>query len=153
MKKRTKEILLVEDNPDDVMLAKRAFIKSEVDCKLEVKTDGVIALEYLHEIVKAKEHKESYSFPSLVLLDINLPRMNGIEFLEQVKTDKQLNFIPIVILTTSREERDITACYNAGANSYIRKTVDYKEFIETVRLLGTYWLTLNETPPQMSGGY
>jgi two-component system, response regulator len=140
----TKTILLIEDNPDDVELAKRAFRKSGFDCTLVVKNDGEEALDYLSEIAN-DEISYDKVFPDLILLDINMPKLNGIEFLKLFRANKQTQCIPVIILTSSKEERDLFACYSAGANSYIQKPVDYYNFIDTIRHLVMYWLVINET--------
>jgi two-component system, response regulator len=134
-----KTILLVEDNPDDVELTKRAFIKSNVANELMVARDGEEALKMLHggdRIV-----------PAVVLLDLNLPKIEGLEVLRRIRADEQTKLLPVVILTSSREESDLIKGYSNGANSYIRKPVDFEKFIEAVQSLGLYWLVLNELPP------
>lgn len=149
MRKRTsdKVILLVEDNPDDVALALRAFRKSNFNNEVVVAHDGVEALEYL---LATGTHagRDSSVMPQLVLLDINLPRVNGIEILHALRSNEKTRLIPVVILTSSTEERDLMVGYELGANSYIRKPVDFVQFTESIRQVGQYWLRLNEPPPQ-----
>lgn len=133
-----KMILLVEDNPDDVELTKRAFNKSNVANELMVARDGEEALEMLHggdRIV-----------PAVVLLDLNLPKIDGLEVLRRIRADERTRLLPVVILTSSREESDLIKGYSSGANSYIRKPVDFEKFIEAVQSMGLYWLVLNELP-------
>jgi len=139
-----KVILLVEDNPDDVRLTKRALEKNNISNEVVVVHDGVEALEYLTKSVT--EHTGP-GLPSVVLLDIKLPRMDGLEVLRTIRGDERLHRVPIVILTSSKEEQDILRSYDLGANSYIRKPVDFEQFTEAVRNLGLYWLLLNEPPP------
>ena len=134
-------ILLVEDNPDDVRLTQRAFIKSNIANELVVVHDGVEALEYLAQACAGPGR------PAMILLDLNLPRMDGLELLRAIRADQRLKWIPVVVLTSSKEQQDIITSYDLGANSYIRKPVDFEQFAEAVRNLGMYWLVLNEPPP------
>jgi two-component system response regulator len=129
-----KTILLVEDNPDDEKLTLRAMRQSEVPNIVVVARDGAEALDY---IVAANK------LPALILLDLKLPKVSGLEVLEKLREDARTRTIPVVILSSSDEERDIQESYNLGANSYIRKPVDFDEFIDSVRQLGQYWLTIN----------
>jgi two-component system response regulator len=134
-----KPILLVEDNPDDEALTIRALKKNNISNQVVVAHDGAEALEFLQG--------NGNALPALVLLDLKLPKVNGLEVLRSVRTDPRTHLLPVVILTTSKEELDLTNGYNLGANSYIRKPVDFAQFTEAVRQLGLYWLVLNETPP------
>jgi two-component system response regulator len=141
----SKTILLVEDNPSDVDLTKRALEKSRILNPLVVVEDGQDALDYLNGV-------EPTSLPALVLLDLKLPRVPGLEVLRRMRTDAALRRIPVVILTSSNEEQDVMASYDLGVNSYIRKPVDFKQFTEAVAQLGLYWLVLNEPPPLAAAG-
>ncbi|MCD6111923.1 MAG: response regulator [Bacteroidales bacterium] len=134
-------ILLVEDNPDDVELTLRAFRKYNFTNDIIVANDGEEALEIIFERANNKKLK-----PDLILLDISLPKVNGIEVLRQIKTNDITKTIPVIILTSSNEEKDLVESYNYGANSYIRKPVDFKMFIDVVKEIGLYWLLLNNPP-------
>ena len=138
---RNRPILLVEDSDDDVRLTRRALQKNNIVNPLMVVGDGVAALEHLRGSAKRAEP------PALVLLDLKLPKMDGLEVLRQIRADPLLRRQPVVILTSSREEQDIIRSYDLGANSYIRKPVDFEQFIAAINQLGLYWLVLNETPP------
>lgn len=142
---KEKIILLVEDNPDDMALTLRSFEKSEISSKVITAEDGEEALDYLFCKGKYKG-KSLLNFPSLILLDLKLPKINGFEVLKAIRENESTKFLPVVILTTSKEEQDIKYCYNLGANSYIRKAVDSTKFIQTLQSLGLYWLKINETP-------
>ena len=131
-----KTILLVEDNPDDEKLTLRAMRQSDVPNIIVVARDGAEALEYLFA-------QDASRLPSLILLDLKLPKISGLEVLEKLKSDTRTRTLPVVVLTSSDEERDIFQSYNLGANSYIRKPVDFDEFMDSVRQLGSYWLTIN----------
>lgn len=137
-----KVVLLVEDSPDDVDLTLRAFKRSHLLNEVVVANDGVEALDYLfgHGTGPNRE------LPQLILLDLNLPRVDGLEVLRRIRADERTRFLPVVILTTSKEEQDVTQSYSLGANSYIRKPVDFIQFSQVVQQLGLYWLVLNETP-------
>jgi two-component system, response regulator len=143
---KCKVILLAEDNPDDVALTNRALKKSNIANELAVVSDGQEALDYLFWTGKYAESRPPS--PCLVLLDLNMPKINGLQVLERIRADKRTRLIPTVILTTSKEERDLVAGYSLGANSYIRKPVDFAQFAEAVQQLGLYWLVLNEAPPR-----
>jgi len=135
-------ILLVEDNPDDVELTVRAFRQNNVENEVVVAEDGEAALRVLLE--------EGLS-PSVVLLDLKLPKLDGLEVLERMRADERTRLFPAVILTSSREEDDLVRSYRLGANSYIRKPVDFQEFIEVVRQIGMYWLLVNEVAHDEAG--
>jgi two-component system response regulator len=139
-------ILLVEDNDDDVRLTKRALQRNNILNELIVVSDGVAALEHLR--AAAHPAQGPPVLPALVLLDLKLPKMDGLEVLKLLRADPILRRQPVVILTSSREEVDILESYDRGANSYIRKPVDFEQFTAAVRQLGLYWLVLNEPPPQ-----
>lgn len=139
------DILLVEDNPDDIELTLRSLKKNNVTNRVVVVRDGAEALEYLFATGRYAD-RSSTSLPKVVLLDLKLPLVSGIEVLRQCKADERTHRIPIVILTSSREEPDIQTCYGLGVNSYIVKPVDFHQFTEAVRQTGLYWLLLNESP-------
>ncbi len=136
-------ILLVEDNPDDEALTLRAFNKNRINNPVIVARDGVEALDYLF----GNGHhagRDMSVMPAVVLLDLKLPRIDGLEVLRRIRADERTCLLPVVILTTSKEQQDIYEGYNLGANSYIRKPVDFEKFIQAVGQLGLYWLVLNE---------
>ena len=135
------QILLVEDNPDDEMLALRALRKSAIADDLVVARDGVEALDYLLE-----QNRSGADLPALVLLDINLPRLNGLEVLKRLRENAVTHLLPVVMLSSSREERDISSSYDYGCNSYIRKPVDFRQFSDMIVQVERYWLKLNEAP-------
>lgn len=141
-----KIILLVEDDPDDEALAIRALKKNNIKNEVVVAHDGIEALNYLlgRETYAGRDLSE---MPQVVLLDLKLPKMDGLEVLRQIRANEPTKLLPVVILTTSKEDQDIISSYSLGANSYIRKPVDFIQFAEAVRQLGLYWLLLNEAPP------
>jgi two-component system response regulator len=141
-----KSILLVEDNPDDVELTLMALKESKILNQVNVTRDGVEALEYLFCTGKYAERKPS-NLPELVLLDLKLPKLGGLEVLEKLRADPRTRLIPVVILTSSSEEEDVIKSYSLGANSYVRKPVEFHQFVEAVHQLGMYWLLINESPP------
>lgn len=140
-----KNILLVEDNPDDVALTLRAFEKSNIRNKVVVVNDGEEALDYIFCIGK-HEGRNRLDLPSVILLDLKLPKIDGFEILKTIRENEITKFLPVVILTSSKEEQDIINGYKLGVNSYIRKPVDFDKFFEAVKTLGLYWLLLNEIP-------
>ena len=144
---RPKVILLVEDNPDDEELALRALRKNNVTSDVVVMRDGVQALDWLFG-TGAHAGRDISLMPAVILLDLKLPKLDGLEVLKAVRANERTKMVPVVILTTSKEESDLMASYSLGANSYIRKPVDFSKFMEAVRQLGVYWLGLNETPPE-----
>jgi len=135
----------VEDNPDDVQLTKRALKQNNITNELVVAKDGVEALDYLN-CTGAYAGRDPFVLPQVVLLDLKLPKLDGLEVLRKIRSEKQTRLLPVVILTSSKEEQDILNGYGFGANSYIRKPVDFKQFTEAVRQMGLYWLVLNELP-------
>jgi CheY-like chemotaxis protein len=138
-----KTILLVEDNASDIDLTKRALTKSRIANKLVVKEDGQEALDYLfNECSQAKG-----TLPALILLDLKLPKVDGLEVLKRIRANETTRRIPVVILTSSGEKVDVADSYDRGANSYIRKPVDFNQFVDAVNGLGMYWLVINEAPP------
>jgi two-component system response regulator len=139
-------ILLVEDNPDDELLMLRALAKNDVTAGVVVAHDGVEALDYLFSS-GAYAGRDAERMPRLILLDLQLPRLNGLEVLERLRSDERTRLLPVVILTSSDERQDMLKGYGLGANSYVRKPVDFGEFIGTVEQLKRYWLNLNEAPP------
>lgn len=145
-----KVILLVEDNPDDELLTLRAFKKSNIMNKVVVARDGADALDYLFARGLHAD-RDPNEFPQLVLLDLKMPRVDGLEVLRQMREHESTKLLPVVVLTSSDEERDIVQSYNLHANSYIRKPVDINQFVEAVRQLGLYWLVLNIAPTNKSG--
>jgi two-component system, response regulator len=140
-----KIILLVEDNPDDVALTLRAFEKSRIKNRIIIAEDGVEALDYIFRRGKY-EKRELKELPAVILLDLKLPKLDGFEVLKAIRENELTKFLPVVILTSSKEEQDIIRGYKNGANSYIRKPVDFDKFFDAVQTLGLYWLILNEPP-------
>jgi two-component system response regulator len=138
-------ILLVEDNPDDVELTMRALRKNKIANNVVVAHDGVEALDYLFGRGNYAG-RNTTEMPRLILLDLKMPKMDGFQVLEQLRSDKRTQLTPVVILTSSKEEQDLVNCYKSGANSYVRKPVDFNEFLEAVRNIGLYWLLINECP-------
>jgi two-component system response regulator len=141
----SKIILLVEDNPDDVQLTLRALKKNNIMNKVVVAQDGVEALEYVNGTGKYAG-RDTKVQPQVVLLDLKMPRMDGLEVLHRIRAEERTKLLPVVILTTSSEDKDRVESYKLGANSYIRKPVDFDQFAVAVQQLGLYWLVLNEAP-------
>jgi CheY-like chemotaxis protein len=141
-----KVILLVEDNPDDEALAMRALKRHHIGNEIVVARDGVEALEYLFG-TGMYAGRDVTNRPSVVLLDLKLPRIDGLEVLRRLREDRNTKFLPVVVLTTSSEEQDLLNSYSLGCNSYICKPVDFVQFSEAIRQLGMYWLLMNEPPP------
>ncbi|MFH0847594.1 MAG: response regulator [Chloroflexota bacterium] len=143
---RQKPILLVEDNPDDVKLTQRAIKRQGITNEMVVAKDGAEALDWLFG-KGAYASRDRTVMPAVVLLDLKLPKVDGMEVLRQIRASEATRLQPVVILTSSREEKDLVNGYKLGANSYVRKPVDFVQFSEAVRQLGLYWLLLNEPPP------
>jgi len=139
-------ILLVEDNADDEKLTVRALSKNRIGDKVVVVRDGAEALDFLF-CTNTYADREPLDMPHLILLDLKLPKIDGLEVLRRLRADKRTRILPIIILTSSNEEQDLIKAYEGGANSYIRKPIDFAQFEEYVRQLGQYWLVLNEMPP------
>ncbi|KIF80239.1 response regulator [Noviherbaspirillum autotrophicum] len=138
-------ILLVEDNPDDEELTRIAFQESKLLNEVVVARDGAEALDYLLD-----PQGKGHALPNLILLDLKLPKVDGLEVLKRLREEQRTRLLPVVVLTTSKEESDMINSYNLGCNSYIRKPVVFTDFIDAVRQLGMYWLMLNEPPPAWS---
>jgi CheY-like chemotaxis protein len=139
-------VLLVEDNPSDVKLTKRALAQNKITNDLVNAENGREALDYLFGVGQYAG-RDVRDVPAVVLLDLKLPMMDGLEVLKAIRADERTRLLPVVVLTSSSQEEDVVASYKLGANSYIRKPVDFTQFAETVRVLGTYWLLMNEPPP------
>ena len=148
MSDTTETILLVEDNPSDVALTQRALQRANVAARLVVVEDGQEALDYLFG-AGAHAGRNVSLLPALVLLDLKMPKVDGLEVLRRIRANKQTRRLPVIILTSSKEEQDVAAAYDLGVNSYIRKQVDFEQFDAAVKLLGAYWLGLNEPPPKV----
>ena len=143
---RKKIILLVEDNPDDELLAIRALEKNNIMNEVVVARDGAEALDYLFG-AGVYTGRDMSVMPQIILLDLKLPKIDGLEVLRRLRNNERTKLLPVVVLTSSKEDRDLTECYSLGANSYIRKPVNFAQFTEAIRQLGLYWLVLNESPP------
>ena len=143
-----KPILLVEDNEDDIQLTLRAFKKGNVANGIQVARDGEEALDYIFCRGPYKD-RDPGELPTVILLDLKLPKLDGIEVLKSVRANEATALIPVVILTSSKEESDLMNGYRNGCNSYIRKPIDFDEFVEAVKQMGLYWLLLNEAPPKI----
>lgn len=140
-------VLLVEDNPDDEALTLRALKKNNVANEVVVVRDGAEALDWLFAQGEYAE-RDAREIPHLVLLDLKLPKVDGMEVLEKIRANARTRLLPVVVLTSSDEERDVIESYELGANSFIRKPVDFQQFAEAIRTLGLYWLVFNQTPPE-----
>ena len=149
MDQMSKTILLVEDNPDDAKLSLRAFKRNKMLNPIVVARDGVEALDFLFAR-GAYVKRAGKPPPTLIILDLKLPKLDGLGVLKAIRGDARTRLIPVVILTSSKEEQDLIQSYSLGANSYVRKPVDFTEFVEAVRLLGIYWLMTNQAPPEHS---
>jgi two-component system response regulator len=145
-----KKILLVEDNPDDVELTLRAFKKNNIMNEVIVKRDGAEALDFFFG-KDGVAGKGNNGLPAVILLDLKLPKIDGLEVLKKLRADERTKLIPVVILTSSKEQGDVVNGYKIGCNSYIRKPVDFNQFAEAIKQLGLYWLILNEVPPKNKG--
>ena len=142
-----KAVLLVEDNPDDELLTLRAFRKHNLSNAIDVTRSGAEALDYLFATGEYAD-RDINDQPQVVLLDLNLPKIGGLEVLRRLRDDERTRMLPVVVLTSSKEERDLVDSYRFGCNSYVRKPVNFDEFLEATLQLGLYWLILNEAPPQ-----
>ena len=140
-------LLLIEDNPSDIDLTRRALEKARVANELTVVEDGRDALDYVFG-EGAHAGRDVADLPALTLLDLKLPKIDGMEVLSRIRADARTKILPVVILTSSKEEQDVAAGYDAGVNSYIRKPVDFAQFAEAIKQLGLYWLVWNEAPPR-----
>lgn len=143
----SKTILLVEDNPDDEALTLRALQKNNILNDVAIVRDGAEALDYL--FCQGSYATREPSSPAVILLDLKLPKIDGLEVLNRIRNDARTRLLPVVILTSSKEEQDVIKGYSFGANSYIRKPVDFAQFIEAIRQVGLYWLIMNEPPPEI----
>jgi two-component system response regulator len=142
---RDKFILLVEDNPDDVALTLRALKKNDIANEVVVARDGAEAMEYVTGTGR-HEGRSATDRPEVILLDLKLPKLDGLEVLRAIRADPRTRLLPVVVLTSSAEEADVIASYNFGANSFIHKPLDFDQFVEAIRQVGLYWLTLNQAP-------
>ena len=147
MNRNGETILLVEDNPDDVELLLRALRKNNIANSIAITRDGAEALDYLFATGKYTDRNANET-PRIILLDLKLPKLNGLQVLERIRADERTVLTPVIILTSSKEEQDLISGYKSGANSYVRKPVDFNEFVDAVRQIGLYWLLINETPHQ-----
>lgn len=147
MSDNNKAILLVEDNQDDSMLTLRAFKRSHVANPIVVARDGIEALDFLFAR-GAYADRTTEPLPAMVILDLKLPKLDGLGVLKAIREDERTRLLPVVILTSSKQEQDLISGYSLGANSYVRKPVDFTEFLEAVKVLGIYWLMMNQSPPE-----
>lgn len=146
---KLKKILLVDDNPNDVELTLEALSEENLGNRVIIANDGVEAMEYL--LYQGKFHQREQETPAVILLDIKMPRMDGMEVLQQIKGNEELKIIPVVMLTSSREEPDLKKCYELGVNAYVVKPVNFKDFFDAVKQLGIFWALLNELPSDGGG--
>ena len=144
MKTEIKRILIVDDSPKDVELAIAALSENNMANEIIVAEDGEEALDYLY---KRGKFKDEHGFPAVILLDIKMPKMNGIEVLRHIRNDSKFKLIPVIMVTSSREEKDLVESYKLGANSYVVKPVDFNQFMEAIKILGQYWAIVNQPPP------
>jgi two-component system, response regulator len=142
-----KLILLVEDNADDEALTLRALNKNKIANRIVVVRDGAEALDYLF-VTGTYADRDPFELPQVILLDLKLPKVDGLEVLRRLRSDPRTHMLPVVILTSSKEEQDMLKAYSLGVNSYVRKPVDFNQFVEAIGQLGLYWLVLNEAPPK-----
>jgi two-component system response regulator len=142
-----KLILLVEDNADDEALTLRALNKNKIANKIVVVRDGAEALDYLFA-TGTHADRDPFELPQVILLDLKLPKIDGLEVLRRLRSDPRTHMLPVVVLTSSKEEQDMLKAYSLGVNSYVRKPVDFNQFVEAIGQLGLYWLVLNEAPPK-----
>jgi len=142
---KLKHILLVEDDPKDIELTLDALDEYNLSNEIVIARDGVDALDYLYR--RGTFAQRTGGNPVVILLDLKMPRMDGVEVLKQIKADQQLRVIPIVVLTSSRESRDLEECYKLGVNAYVVKPVRFSEFVEAIKQIGVFWALLNEPPP------
>ncbi len=149
MSRREQSVLLVDDNPDDVEMTRMAFRKSNIVNEVVVVNDGQEALDYL--FASGVGNGDFPVMPNMILLDLNLPKVTGLQVLRRIRADARTKLLPVVVLTTSSEDKDIISSYDLGANSYVRKPVDFEQFVEAMRNLGLYWLVINELPPALGG--
>jgi two-component system response regulator len=147
MNTKDESILLVEDNPDDVELTMRALRKNHIANKVVVASDGVEALDYLFG-TGTYASRDPRDNPRLILLDLKLPKLDGLQVLARLRAEERTRLVPVVILTSSKEEHDLISGYKCGANSYVRKPVDFNKFVDAVHQIGLYWLLINESPLQ-----
>ena len=147
MSDSNKVILLVEDNPDDAALTLRAFKRSHVANPIAEVRDGIEALDFLFAR-GVHSDRVGAPLPTLIILDLKLPKLDGLGVLKAIREDERTRLLPVVILTSSKEEQDLISGYSLGANSYVRKPVDFSEFLEAVKVLGIYWLMMNQSPPE-----
>jgi two-component system response regulator len=145
-----RSILLVEDNPDDVELTMRALKKNNIKNEIIVATNGADALDFLFGAGKY-EGRDPNDMPALILLDLKLPKIEGLEVLRKIRADERTRLFPVVILTSSKEEQDLVRGYSLGTNGYVRKPIDFDQFSKAVGFLGLYWLLINESPPIKGG--
>jgi CheY-like chemotaxis protein len=145
---RTKKILLAEDDPNDVLLLMNALERGPAAGNVDITRDGAEALDYLY--CRGRFHGRSGGLPNLVLLDLKMPKVDGLEVLRQIRSDPELRFIPVVMLTSSRERRDVLESYRLQVNAYVVKPVGFEEFTDVVRLLARFWAQVNEPPPEVA---